>query len=296
MDFKSVIAAITKRGTNVNAIANFLKEPSSKVKEILKTLFRKYSLSIFTVINSEGLGLNKIALICKDSNIKIENEKKLFIPLLNLFRSDFEENKFINILYYTDKLSLNSIYNAVEFLKSKNIVNCEIKEITEVRRYYRDIECFDFKTKKWLCTDKIEIKHKFDSITPDHEDIKLITMTQVNPSIPYYYHPHYNHVKKVLEGFSYILGKKDFIIDVMSDQDISDKLADILWVAKTRDEYYISELHVNYNDLENTMNVIKKFNSEIILAPHSPYYAEGFTIPFEIFREKKWEFPKILIE
>ncbi|ARM75032.1 hypothetical protein [Acidianus manzaensis] len=295
MEFKSIINAIIARGTNLNALANLLSQPSSKIRQMLKILFEKYSLSVFTTFNSESFGLKKIALICNNSKLQIETEKKLFIPLLNLFRSDFEENKFINILYYTDYSSLQSIYRAVETLKSNDLVNCEIQEIKNVVKYNRDINCFNFETNKWICENKIQVKSKFYQITPDEDDIKLTTMLQVNPSIPYFYHPHYNHIKKVLEGFMYTLGNKDFIIDAISESDISDYFSDVIWSVEAQDKY-ILELHVNYDDLEKTINKLKQYKVDFILAPRSPYYAEGYTIPFEIFKEKQWKFPKILIQ
>lgn len=294
MDFKDIINAIVKRGANLHVLARALGESTSKIKSVLSLLVQKYSLAVFPAIEAKNLGLNKVALVCKDSKLKLETEKKLFVPVLNLFRADFEENKFINILYYTDNSALEAIHNGVKFLKKRKLVNCEVKEISEVTKYYRDIECYDFSKSSWICEDKNKIITNKIQIAPDEGDVNLITALQLNPSIPYHFHPHYIHVKKVLDGFMYTLGKNDFIIDVISKYDTSNVHPNIIWTAKAED-VFISEIHVNYSELEQTIQKVRRYG-EVILAPMSPDYAEGYSIPFEIFRQKKWTFPKILTE
>lgn len=294
MLFRNIINAIVKRGLNAYALANALECSTLKIKRSLNTLFKNYSLSVFVALESENLGLGKVALICRDSKLKIETEKNLFIPLLNLFRADFEENKFISVIYYTDKESLEAISNAVNFLQKRKLVNCELRKVLGTKKFYRKVECYDFLRKSWICEDKDEIKSKCSTMTPDEKDIKLITMLQVNPSIPYYLHPHYRHVKKIISGFFYTLGEKDFVIDIVSKEDVSDLDANIIWIARIEDKF-ISELHVSHSELQKVIEKLRDYG-EIFLAPKTPQYAIGYSIPFEIFREKKWAFPKILTQ
>lgn len=294
MLLKEIISTIVKKGPNAYALARTINQPGIKIMKALRMLFKNYLLTVFPALDTRNLGLNKLAVICNNSKLKIETEKRLFVPLINIFRADFEDKKFLSILYYPDDKALKAISNVLDTLKNRAIVECCLKKVLETRKYYRNPDCYDFSTKSWKCNEKFEIKRNNSCIVPDEADIKLITALQVNPSIPYYFHPHYVHIKKVLDGFLYTLGEKNFVIDVISRDDISDVDPNIIWVVKA-DDLYISELHVSNMELESTIKRLKPYG-EIILSPKTPLYAEGYSIPFEIFREKQWSFPKIITE
>ncbi|MCY0884059.1 MAG: hypothetical protein OWQ50_09950 [Acidianus infernus] len=56
------------------------------------------------------------------------------------------------------------------------------------------------------------------------------------------------------------------------------------------------EIHINSKELGKIVKKIKDHSNEIFIVPKTPSYAEGYSIPYEIFKEKKWKFPKIVLE
>ncbi|BDC18336.1 hypothetical protein [Acidianus sp. HS-5] len=292
MQLADTIKAITKVGGNTHAIARITRMPIVDVTKSIEVLKQKYNLAIFAGIMGENLKLQKILLICKNSKLKLSTSKKLFFPIENLFRADLEENKFM-LVVYSNQNTLNSIKDAVKKLRDENIVECEIFEITVTKRYYRDISCFDFNKNTWICDKLIQLNKKGKEIRPDEEDINLVVKLQVNPSIPYYLSPHYIHVKHVIQGFMYTLGNNDIILDIITDKEIVHP--NTLWTAKISNGY-LMEIHTNYKNLDEILQKIKDNSKEIFIVPKAPSYAEGYTIPYEIFKSKKWEFPKIILK
>ncbi len=292
MQLADIIRTVTKVGGNYHAIARSTGIPIIDIIKSMKILKCKYNLSIFASIMGENLKLQKILLLCKNSRLKLSTSKKLFFPIVNLFRADLEENKFM-LVVYSNKNTLNSIKDAVEKLRDENIVECEIFEITETKRYYRDISCFDFRESKWICDKIIQLSKKGKEIIPDEEDINLIVKLQVNPYIPYYLSSHYIHVRHVLQGFMYTLGNNDMILDIITNKELIHP--NTLWTAKIGNNYLI-EIHINSNELDKALQKIKDCSKEIFIVPKTPSYAEGYSIPYEIFKKKNWEFPKIVLK
>ncbi len=283
-----------KVGGNPYILSKFTSFSVSQVKNILKYLISEYDFRLFSLVLSENLGLRKAILICEDTKINMENRKKLFFPLVNVYRHDLEKDKFILVLYI-NKDSLTEINNAIEKLKNKGYVNCKLFLIKDVLRYVRDPLCFDFEKGKWICEDKITIiNKKHFRVNPDVSDINLITSLQTNPYLNYTRNIHWRHIKSIVNNFIYTLGKSNFILDVFSKENIADKFPNIIWTLST-DEMFISEIYC-YEELEKTVEKVKKYSSDFLIVPKTPGYAEGYSIPYEIFKKKTWEFPKIIIE
>jgi len=282
-----------KVGGNPYALSKLTAFTVSQVKNTINYLISKYDFALFTLVISENLGLRKVILICNDSKINMENRKSLFFPLTNVFRHDVEKNEFILILY-VNEISLGELNNAIEKLNSKGYVNCKLLPVKNVFRFTRDPLCFDFEKGKWICEDKINIINKYFKVNPDAEDINLITAIQSNPYLNYIRNIHWRHIKSVINAFIYTLGKSNFILDVFSKEDISDKFPNTIWTLKT-DEMFITEIYC-YNELEKTIEKVKKYSSDFLIVPKTLGYAEGYSIPYEIFKKKEWEFPKIVIE
>lgn len=293
MQLADIISAITKVGGNPHAIAKITGISIINVIKSINILKYKYHLALFTGLLAENLQLQKILLLCKNSKIKLSTSKKLFFPLVNLFRADLEENKFMLVIY-ANKDTLNSIQTAVKKLRDENIVECEIFEISETKRYYRDIYCFNFDQNMWTCDRLLQFNKRGKMVKPDEEDINLIVKLQANPYIPYYLSPHYSHIKHVIQGFLYTLGTNDTILDVIADKEIIFH-PNTLWSAKIGNKY-LMEIHINSKELGKIVQKIKDHSNEIFIVPKTPSYAEGYSIPYEIFKEKKWEFPKIVLE
>jgi len=282
-----------KVGGNPYALSKLTTFTVTQIKNTFNYLIVKYDFALFPLVISENLGLRKAVLICKDTKINMENRKNLFFPLVNVFRHDIEKNEFILTLY-VNKTSLNEVSSAIEKLNAKGYVNCKLILVKNVFRFTRDPLCFDFEKGKWICEDKIVIINKYFKVNPDADDINLITSIQRNPYLNYIRNIHWRHIKSVINAFIYTLGRSNFILDVFSKEDISDKFPNTIWTLKT-DEMFISEIYC-YDELEKIIEKVKKYSSDFLIVPKTPGYAEGYSIPYEIFKKKTWEFPKIVIE
>ncbi len=282
-----------KVGGNPYALSKLTTFSITQIKNTFSQLISKYNFSLFPLVISENLGLGKAILVCEDAKIGIENRKKLFFPLTNIFRHDVEKNKFIIILY-TNETNLAEINNAIEKLNAKDYINCKLFLVKDIFRFTRDPSCFDFEKNEWICEDKITITNKHFKVNPDAEDINLITAIQRNPYLNYIRNIHWRHIKSIINAYIYTLGKSNFILDVFSKEDISDEFPNTIWTLKT-DEMYISEIYC-YNELEKTVEKVKKYSSDFLIVPKTFGYAEGYSIPYEIFKKKAWEFPKIIVK
>jgi len=288
-----ILNIVKKIGGNFTSIFKMLNFPSNVIVETYESLFLKEGLRIYPALETEKIGLNKAVIWCKKSNIKYETAKKIMGPLTSLFRGDLEENKFL-LMFYSSKEKYKEYKEEIEKLSKMINIECEVKYIDKYYRYINDEACYDFQIKKWICDNKITfVSYPYDSLVNLHkQDVDLLVTIQVNPFSPFLFHLHFDHIKKYLRGFIYTLGDTNYIITTRSNYILSSPY--LLWSVKLDDKSYISEYHVNKENLDKLTRELR--DQDIIVAVKDLSFAHGFSIPYEVFKYNKWEMPRIVIE
>ncbi|MEM0289768.1 MAG: hypothetical protein QXD10_07595 [Metallosphaera sp.] len=284
----TLIQMMIRFGGNPRCLAEVTGEPSTKVSRTILELQNQYNLTLFPAVYSEGLGLRKYLLTIKGAHIKYETASKLFHPIMNLFRGDIQDQLF-SIILFADEKVMKEVDNVLKKISGSNFF---ISQIKRTRKFVRDPQCYDFESKRWKCEDREELKQGSTLDGPDENDIKGVATIQVNPFFDLRLIPHRHHVLKVITGFMYTLGNLDFIVQVISKDDLSEEFPDVLWTAEGED-IFVSEMHVDRIRLESVLKKLKNRSMEIILSTKSPLYALGYSIPYEIFRKGMWTYPKI---
>ncbi|BFH72538.1 hypothetical protein SJAV_04820 [Sulfurisphaera javensis] len=124
------------------------------------------------------------------------------------------------------------------------------------------------------------------------QDVDLLVKIQVNPYSPFMRDLHYTHIKNYVKGFMYTLGNLDYLVTVRGNYFITSPY--LMWTIELDDGTYISEYHV---DKQNLVNLTKEINEgDIIVSTKELTFAHGFSVPYEVFKSNKWEMPKIVIE
>lgn len=288
-----IISKIKRIGGNLRLVAKVLGFPSNRISKIYEDLFISDGLTIYPVLEVERLGLNKVAIWCGKSKIKYETAKKLMGPLASIFRGDIEENKFL-LLFYSNK-ELYKIYKEkLEEVLEKTNSNCEIHYVDKYYRYVNEEACYDFSNKKWTCDEKhIYISRHSDSLIELHkQDVNLLVTIQSNPFSLFHLNPHFNHISIYFKGFIYTLGATNYIITTRGDYILSSPYA--LWSVELDDGSYISEYHVDKENLDKLTKELK--DQDIIVAVKELSFAHGFSVPYEVFKYNKWEMPKLIVE
>ncbi len=292
-----ILSKLVKVGPNSYILSKVTGLPSARVKSIINNLVRLHGLSISTLISTESLGLRKAIVICSNSEIKMETKKKLFYPIVHLFRHDVEGNKFFVVVYYVND-GLSRLNEVVKVLREKHIADCEILEINTIKRYIVKPSCIDFETGNALCEDKIVIsgganKGPYDSTKLTKRDIDFLATLQHNPSVNYLLYPRWKFVKRLVTGFFYRLGSFSFIVDVISDKELPPTFPNLVWSAKT-ERGYVTEALANHDELDHVVRLAREYSKNVLIVPATQSYAEGYSIPYEIFKGE-WQFPKIII-
>lgn len=288
-----ILHLIRKVGGNLHLLSNLLNHPLNTLVETYNSLFFKYSLSIYPLIEIERMGLNKAMIWCKKSSIKYDTAKKLLGPLVSLFRGDIEEDKF-TLIFYTDKEAYLYYKEKILDLLDKINMECDIALIEVYRRYINDEQCYDFSKNKWVCDNKFEyLSLPSKSLVDIHkQDTNLLVNIQVNPFVRYWVNPHYPHIKKYIRGFIYTLGNTNYLITTKGDFYVHSPY--LLWTIKLSDGSYVSEYHVTKDALTSLVRELKGL--DIIVSTKDLTFAHGFSVPYEIFKSNKWEMPKVVIE
>ncbi|EZQ02125.1 hypothetical protein CM19_11455 [Candidatus Acidianus copahuensis] len=294
MDYKNLLLAIMKVGPNSYAISRYLGEPSTIIKSMLNNLQNFLGLRVYPNISAESLGLKKIIIFCKNSKLKIDTEKNLFVPLLNLYRADIEKKQFISVIFANEN-SISDIESAIKKINEAGVAECEVMLINRTVKYVRNPECFDFESGSWSCNSMYEFPNSTRQLNADKADIDLIVSLQVNPCYPYFFNPHWTHIKPAVTNFIYTLSKKDLILDVISKTDIARYIPQVVWKAEAKG-LYITEIHMAGAETEKILDAVREKAEDMILAPMNISYAEGRSLPYEIFKGKTWKFPSIQIQ
>ncbi|MCG3108507.1 hypothetical protein L3N51_00788 [Metallosphaera sp. J1] len=281
---------MTRYGGNPRCLASVVGESSKIIAREILEMQREHQLALFPAVFSEGLGLGKYLIVVRNCPIKYETASRLFHPIMNLFRGDMEENLF-SITLFADGGIVEDIIKALNALSCSLVIATRIKQ---TRKFVRDPTCYDFESHRWICVDKLEIRQGEFLRNPHEQDIKGVVSLQVNPFADIRIINHRNHVFKIVTGFMYVLGKSDFVVQVISKEELTEYIPDVVWTAEGED-IFISEMHVNKQGLEAAMKKVRDRASEIIISPKSPLYALGYSLPYEIFRNGKWIYPKIEI-
>lgn len=280
-------------GGNSRLLSRLLNLPLKKVEFVLQSLLMHDSLSLFALIETEKMGLNKAIIWCDKSSINYDIAKNLVGPLASLFRGDIEENKFL-LMFYTNEQVFEQYKNTIDNVLSKTDSLCEIKYIKKYYRYINVESCYDFKLKKWACDDKeVFISYPAKEIVNlDKNDVDLLVKIQVNPFVGFYFNSHYKHIYQYIKGFMYTLGDTEYLITSKGDYIFSSPF--LLWSVKLDDGTYLSEYHV---DKENLIKITRELSdNNLIISTKELTFAHGFSVPYEIFKSNKWEMPKIVIE
>ncbi|QKR01085.1 hypothetical protein GWK48_08470 [Metallosphaera tengchongensis] len=251
---------------------------------------RSLNLRIFPAVFSEGLGLGKFFILANNQGIKYQVAMRLFHPIMNLFRGDVEEDLF-SIVIFGNRHVAEEVRKVMEKLRRGNS-NFVIYEVSKTRKFSRDPSCFNPTSGKWTCEGKVEFKQGSVLPSPDEKDVNGIVTLQVNPFADVRTLSHRFHIRKIITGFMYTLGKKEFVVQLITKDDISDEAPDLIWIAEG-DEVFISELHVDRKGLEEVSRKFRASSIKMIISPMSPLYALGYSIPVEIFRNRSWDYPRI---
>ncbi|EHP70769.1 hypothetical protein MetMK1DRAFT_00012720 [Metallosphaera yellowstonensis MK1] len=290
LDSASLIEALAKCGPNPNSLSDFLGRPSLEIKREVSQLVTRDGLTVFPAVYSEGLGLRKVFLMLENAKISYDVAKGFLHPIMSIFRGDLEE-KLFSVIAFADRTLEQEIRRLSEVLEPTFSL---VGEIPETRKFIRDPHCYDFGRHRWLCEDKVEMKPGAKLSSPDQEDVWAVTQIQANPSLNMKVIPHRWHVRKVVIGFMYVLGKTSLVVQALTKEDMSYDVPEIIWTARVQD-FYLSEMHVDKEGLEKVMEKIRPVSVKIIVSPKSPRFALGYTIPYEVFRNGSWSYPKIKI-
>ncbi len=283
-----LLELLTRYGGNPRCLASITGESSRVIAKEILEMQRNHHLTIFPAVFSEGLGLGKYLILARDCPIKYETASKLFHPIMNLFRGDMESNLF-SITLFAEGETVDNVLGALRSISCSLVITSTIKQ---TRKFVRDPRCYDFKFHRWTCDDKLEIRPGEVLENPHEQDIMGVVQLQVNPFTDIRLINHRKHVFKIVTGFMYSLGKSDFVVQVISKEDITEEFPEVMWTA-IGENIFISELHVNRKRLEVVMEKVRDRAIETIIAPKSPLYALGYSLPYEIFREGRWVYPRI---
>ena len=288
-----ILNIVKKIGGNFTSIVKLLNLPSNIIGKLYEELFIEDGLRIYPVLETERIGLNKAVIWCEKSSIKYETAKKIMGPLTSLFRGDLEENKFL-LIFYCSKQKYKEYKEEIEKLSKMINAECEIKFIDKYYRYINDEGCFDFNNKTWVCDNKTTlISYPHSPLIDLHrQDVDLLVTIQSNPFSPFLLHLHFDHIKQYLRGFIYTLGDTNYIVTVRGNYILSSPY--MLWSVKLDDGSYISEYHVNKENLDKLTRELR--DQDIIVSVKDLAFAHGFSIPYEVFKYNRWEMPKIVVE
>jgi len=296
LKLSDLIKYIRLVGLNPHIISSLSRVPVNDVYYSILSLFYEHQMTVFPIINSEKLGLWKGVIWCEKSTIPYEKAKQITGPLANLFRGDIEDDSFM-LVFYTSYEVFDEMKQTYEKVFDKLNMNCSINLSVQSFRFINDENCYDFENKEWVCNRKqvyISIPSK-ELLKLDKYDVNLLTDIQVNPAIPYWRNYHYKHIKEVLHGFMYTLGKTNYILDVKSKRIVNDP--SLLTIVQLDNGYYIAEYHADKKSLERVISSVNKIKDvEIIISIKDLAFAHGFSIPYEVFKDNKWKIPKIKIE
>ena len=293
MNGNELLKFIRLVGLNPHLISILSNQPVNEVYTVILDLIHEHQIYVAPIINTEKLGLYKAVIWCKKSTIPYDKAKKLAGPLVNIFRGDIEDQMFM-LVFYTNLQIFEEVKKTYEELFKKLNMDCSVNLSLHIMRFINDENCYDFDNKEWICNRKFtQISAPPRKFTPlDKEDVNLITSIQVNPAIPYWRNPHYKHIKGLLDGFIYTLGKINYIVDIKSRK-IYNHYSLISAIQLDNGEY-ITEYHTDKKGLDQILNDNK--DEEIIVAVKDLAFAHGFSIPYEVFKDNKWKLPKIKIE
>ncbi|MCI2415426.1 MAG: hypothetical protein MPF33_09340 [Candidatus Aramenus sp.] len=294
---EAILTKLVKLGANSYILSKVTGLPSTRVRYVINNLMSLYGLSIATLISTESLGLRKAIVICSNSKLKMETRKRLLFPIAHLFRHDVERDYFFVVVYFVDD-GLSRLREVLKELKNKGITECEAFEISRIKRFIVKPSCIDFETGNKICEDKIVITNDTNKRIPGvskltKTDIDFLATLQHNPFINYLLYPRWRFIKRLVSGFFFSLGNFSFIIDVLSDKELPLSFPNLAWSAET-EKGYLTEVLADDDNLEKIVKMAKVYSSDILIVPATTSYAEGYSIPYEIFKGQ-WLFPKIII-
>lgn len=260
-------------------------------------LKRKYGLIIYPVLFSEDLGLGKSVIFCRESSISYSTAKKLLGPSLNLFRGDLEERSFIIVSFYYPGFD-QQVANLLQYLRDNGVAECEV---IRIRRTYKPVwspDCFDFRKREWVCN-KIEKLFNRAALLKkdlriDNVDVNSIVDIQVRQNFRIL-RPrlHANHIRHFILGYAFSLRGLSYIVDLFADRPLLQP--GLMWYTELDDGKFLSEIHVSETRIDEIIKRVRSLGQDFITSISTPEYAEGFSIPYELFRGGKWDFPKIQV-
>ncbi|MBB5253457.1 hypothetical protein [Sulfurisphaera ohwakuensis] len=290
-----LIRFIKRIGGNLRILSSLSNVPFPIITKIYKKLLLQDKLSIFPLIETEKMGLNKGAIWCNKTSLKYDTAKQLMGPLTSLFRGDLEDNKFLLMFYTNYENYLNYRSKLITVLEETSSI-CEISYIRKYYRFINNEECYDFNNNIWKCNEKeVYISYASESLLNlDKKDVELIVNIQTNPYTFHFYHDlvHFKHIKKFIKGFMYTLGDTNYLVTTKGDYFYDSPY--LLWVVELDNGTYISQYHVNKNALTKLTTELK--DQDIIISTAELTFAHGFSIPYEIFKSNKWVMPKLVVE
>jgi len=294
---EAILTKLVKFGANSYILSKVTGLPSTRVRSVINNLMSLHGLYITTLISSESLGLRKAIVLCSNSKLKMETRKRLLFPIVHLFRHDVERDYFFVVAYFVDD-GLSRLRKVLEELKNNGIAECEAFEISRIKRFIVNPSCIDFESGNKICEDKIVIANDTNKRIPDvskltKADIDFLAALQHNPFINYLLYPRWRFIKRLVSGFFFRLGKFSFIIDVLSDKELPLSFPNLAWSAET-EKGYLTEVLADDDNLDKIVKMAKAYSRDILIVPATASYAEGYSIPYEIFKGQ-WQFPKIII-